>query len=96
MITNKYKLKINNLGYINSFETTLGNEYDYLGQMSQYPDACKGWTKFVDGKFVEDETKKAEILAKEEADRIAQEKENQRLEAQITYTALMTDSLLEE
>ncbi len=96
MITNNYKLHFNTEGYIIGFETTDSEDYEYTGQMSQFPDACRGWTKFVDNTLKEDETKKAEILAQEEAEMQKQEKELHRVEAQITYTALMTDTCLEE
>ena len=96
MVINNYELHFNDDGYLIGFEAVLDDNYEYVGQMSQFPDACRGWTKFVNGEFVEDVTKKEEILAQEEADRIAQEKESQRLEAQITYTALCTSTLLDE
>lgn len=64
-IINKYKINIEN-GYVVGFYTTLDNDFDFEGQMADYPNATKGWTKFVNGQFVEDETKKAEILDREE------------------------------
>ena len=64
MTINKYKIKTTN-GYVSGFYMVLEGEYDYEGQMADYPNACKGWTKFVNGKFVEDETKKAEIEGEE-------------------------------
>lgn len=64
MIEHNYKLKFNDEGYIISFEAVDNNDYDYHGQLALQPNLCKGWTKFIDGNFIEDETKKAIILAK--------------------------------
>lgn len=96
MKLNYYKLALNANGYIIGYQSVpIGTEYDYYGQMSQVPDAIRGWTKFIDGQFVEDEAKKAEILAEEQ--RKAEEPTwEERIDAQVLYTALLTDSLLEE
>lgn len=94
MIINKYKLHFDNDNYLTSFEAVLKGEYDYEGQMSQYPDACEGWTKFENGTFVEDEVKKAEIIAQREEE-AKKPTEAQKLEAQLLYTAVCTDTLLE-
>ena len=96
MKLNYYKFMKNADGYIIGYQSVpIGTEYDYYGQMSQFPDAIRGWTKFADGNFVIDETKKAEILAEEQ--RKAEEPTwEERIDAQVLYTALLTNSLLEE
>ena len=96
MKLNYYKLTLNADGYIIGFNAVpMGTDYDYYGQMSQYPEATHGWTKFIDGQFVVDEIKKAEILAEEQ--RKAEEPTwQERIDAQVLYTALLTNSLLEE
>ena len=96
MKLNYYKFMKNADGYIIGFQTVpIGTNYDYFGQMSQYPEATHGWTKFINGEFIIDETKKAEILAEEQ--RKAEEPTwEERIDAQVLYTALLTDSLLEK
>lgn len=96
MKLNYYKLAVNADGYIIGYQSVpAGTEYDYFGQMSQVPDAIRGWTKFTDGKFVADEAKKAEILA-EEQKKAEEPTWEERIDAQVLYTALLTNSLLEE
>lgn len=93
-ILNKYKIDTDENNYVIGFCAILEDNYDYYGQMADFPEACEGWTKFENGKFIIDENKKAKIL---EQRRIEAEKPTQLdiIEAQITYTALMTDTLLE-
>lgn len=96
MKLNYYKLTLNADGYIIGYQSVpVGTDYDYYGQMSQYPEATHGWTKFTAGKFVADEAKKAEILA-EEQKKAEEPTWEERIDAQLLYTALLTDSLLEE
>lgn len=96
MKLNYYKFMKNADGYIIGFQTVpMGTDYDFFGQMAQYPEATHGWTKFTDGKFVIDEAKKAEILAEEQKKAEAPTWE-ERIDAQVLYTALLTNSLLEE
>ena len=96
MKLNYYKFMVNADGYIIGYQSVpAGTEYDYFGQMSQVPDAIRGWTKFIDGQFVADEAKKAEILA-EEQKKAEEPTWEERIDAQVLYTALLTDSLLEE
>lgn len=57
-----YKVYTDQNGYVTGYGATLLNDYDFKGQMSDYPDATEGWTKFINGQFVEDEQKKSEIL----------------------------------
>ena len=98
---NKYVINKNEEGYVNGFFATLDDNYDFYGQMSLYPEATEGWVKFIadesecGGYFEVDETKKAEIIAQREADEKEAQKEASRLESQVTYTALMTDTLIE-
>lgn len=96
MKLNYYKFLKNADGYIIGYQSVpAGTEYDYYGQMSQHQEVTHGWTKFIDGNFVIDETKKAEILAEEQ--RKAEEPTwEERIDAQVLYTALITDSLLKE
>ena len=46
--------------------------------------------------YILDEIKEKEEIEKEEQEREKEEKESLWLEAQVTYTAMMTDTLLEE
>ena len=88
-------------GYVVGFMATLDDEYDFYGQMALYPEATEGWTQFIrdesetGGTFVIDEEKKAEIIAEREAE-AKKPTEMDNLEAQVLWTALMTDTLIEE
>lgn len=44
---NDYDIFLNDEGYVNGFAATLDDKYDFVGQMSLYPEACEGWYKFV-------------------------------------------------
>jgi len=97
---NHYKLNFNEEDYVIGFYAVIEGEYDFYGQMSLYPDVCEGWYTFTadgsecGGYFTVDEVKKAEIIAEREAE--AKKPTSQDLlEAQVTWTALMTDTLLE-
>lgn len=92
-ILNKYKLSTDEKGYINGFWAVLDEDFDFYGQMADYPDVCEGWTKLVNGELVEDLEKKAEFMAEKEAEAL-RPTDMDRLEAQAMYTALMTDTLL--
>ena len=96
MKLNYYKFMKNADGYIIGFHTVpMGTDHDYFGQMAEHQEATHGWTRFIDGQFVEDEAKKAEILAEEQ--RKAEEPTwEEHIDAQVLYTALLTNSLLEE
>lgn len=61
MIINKYKFTLDSEGFIVGFMAVLDGDYDYEGQMSQYPNATKGYTKYINGTFQEDATKKKAI-----------------------------------
>ena len=96
MKLNYYKFMKNADGYIIGFQTVpIGTDYDFFGQMAQHPEATHGWTRFIDDQFVADETKKSEILAEEQRKAEAPTWE-ERIDAQVLYTALLTGSLLEE
>ena len=96
MKLNYYKFMKNADGYIIGYQSVpIGTNYDYFGQMSQYPEATHGWTKFIDSQFIEDEAKKTEILA-EEQKKAEEPTWEERIDAQVLYTALLTNSLLEE
>ena len=96
MKLNYYKLVKNADEYIIGFQTVpMGSDYDFFGQMAQYPEATHGWTRFIDGQFVVDEIKKAEILA-EEQKKAEEPTWEERVDAQLLYTALMTDTLVQE
>ena len=92
-ILNKYKILTNEDGYITGFYAVLDDDYDYYGQMADFPDVCEGWTKFENGEFIEDLEKQEEILEQREIDAM-KPTDQDRLEAQAMYTALMTDTLL--
>lgn len=94
-VLNKYKISINEDGYVNGFWAVLDDNYDYYGQMADYPEVCEGWTKFENGEFIVDENKKAEIETQKRIEAL-RPSDQDRLEAQALYTALMTDTLLPE
>lgn len=94
-VLNRYKILNDEQGYVKGFYAVLDDDYDYYGQMADFPEACEGWVKFVNNDFVVDETRKAEIIAQREAD-AKKPTDQDRLEAQALYTALMTDTLLPE
>lgn len=98
---NYYKINNNEDGYVANFYAVLEGDYDFYGQMSLFPEATEGWYKFIPdesecgGYFYLDQEKKDEIIAEreEEAKKPTQQ---DLMEAQLTWTALMTDTLLEE
>lgn len=90
-----YKINFNGNYVVGAYAVNKGSDYDYYGQIAEYPDIAEGWYKFVNNTFVVDEQKKAEIIA--EREREAQKPTWQEtMDAQVTYTAMMTDTLLEE
>ena len=90
-----YKFDLNE-GYIVGFyNVPEGASYDYDGVIpSEVIDSFEygGWYKFENGEFVEDAERKAEMIAKKEHETTWEE----RIDAQVTYTAMMTDTLIEE
>lgn len=98
MKINKYKFNFTN-NYITGFQAVLDDAYDFEGQMANYPDVLdslpEGWYKFENGEFVLDQTRKDEVLAERKA-KEEQPTWQETIEAQTYYTAMMTDTLLEE
>lgn len=100
-VINKYLIELNQDGYVCGFNTVAEGAYDFSGQMADIPEACEGWYRFVPGnpsdvnQFVVDQVKKAEIIAEREAE-LRRPTDFDRVEAQSTFTALMTDTLLPE
>lgn len=90
MAINKYKMILDENGYIEGFYT-VEEDYDYEGQMSQFPDACDGWTKCVNGELIVDEEKKQEIL-----ENIAKNTEISELEHNLDSTDYIMARMLEE
>ena len=94
-VLNKYKLTFDENDYLVGFYAVLDDNYDYYGQMADFPESCEGWTKFENGEFVEDPEKKAEIIAEREREAQLPTWE-EIIESQVYYTALITDTLIEE
>ena len=98
---NYYKINNNEDDYIESFYSILDGEYDFYGQMALIPEATEGWYKFIPdesecgGYFYLDQEKKDEIIAEREAEAKKPTAQDQ-LEAQVAWTALLTDTLLPE
>lgn len=100
----KYKFTLDSEGFITSFYAVAkdSEDYDWYGQAAEFSathdglSLAFGCVKLVDGELVVDETKKAEIIAKQEQQKREQEKEATRVEAQCYYTAMETDTLLPE
>jgi len=91
MIINKYRFEYNDDGYIIGFYSVDSDEYDYEGQMANFPFATRGWTKLVDGQLVDDLTKRTEILQKE-----ADEQEISELQTKLNETDYIFAKELEE
>ena len=99
-ILNYYKFTYDG-EFINGFYDVFPEqEYDFYGQMADYPDVIDsisygGWYKFNNNVFVIDNTRKDEMIAKREQE-LAKPTWQQTVEAQVIYTAMMTDTLIEE
>lgn len=91
MAQNKYKIRVNEDGYVMGFSAVMDDDYDFIGQMSEFPEACGGWTKFENGVFVEDLEKKEEVL-----DDIARNTEISELEQNLNSTDYIMARMLEE
>lgn len=91
----KYKLILNADKYIIGFCDVVEGDYDYEGQLPDDADLCNGWYKYVNNKFVLDEKKKSQIIDEKQKEA---EKPSRLdvIEAQTFYSAMMTDTLLEE
>ncbi len=84
-----------NEGYIVGF-SIVESGGDFYGQMSDHPEVMEsfpygGWYTYDGTKFVEDAQRKEEMIYKREHQASWQE----TMEAQVTYTAMMTDTLIE-
>ncbi len=90
MTINKYKLILDENGYIKGFYT-VEEDYDFVGQMSEFPEACDGWTKCVNGELIVDEEKKQEIL-----ENIAKNTEILDLERNLDSTDYIMARMMEE
>ena len=90
MVIHKYKINLNEEGYVVGFMAVLDDDYDYEGQMAQYPNVCDGYTKFINGAFVVDEEKKQEI-----EDRKAKEVRIAELKQKLTETDYIYNSIRE-
>lgn len=97
LVINNYKFTYDNGNYIVGAMAVLDGNYDWQGQLSQYEEsACGGWYKLTNGQLVADNVRKTQIMnAREEAKKQA-EKEAQKIPAQVTYTAMMTDTMIED
>ena len=101
LVFNRYKINNNDDGYVVGYYAVLDDDYDFYGQMSIFPEITEGWYKFIPdqsecgGYFYLDEEKKAEIIAEREA---AEKRPTEMdvLEAQMMWTALLTDTMLPE
>lgn len=96
-----YKFGFTEDNYITAFQVVdldTSSSYDYYGVL---PDDMVqsimygAWYKLVDGNLVVDQERKAEIIAKREEE-AKKPTWQDKIEAQITYTAMMTDTLIEE
>ena len=90
-----YKFEYDNDYIIGFYDVPEGASYDYDGTISE--DLCNsiyygGWYKFENNQLIEDAQRKAEMIAKKEHETTWEE----RIDAQVTYTAMMTDTLIEE
>ena len=55
---NNYIIQENADGYVTGYAAVGSSEYDYVGQMSLYPEVCEGWYKYV---LASPETKQADF-----------------------------------
>ena len=94
-----YKFVYNN-NYISQFYAVNENQqYDFYGQMGEFPDVMaslpEGWYKFENNNFVLDQVRKQEIIQQRNS-KAQKPTWEETIDAQVTYTAMMTDTLLEE
>ena len=62
----KFKLKLDKDGFIIDFILVFNDDYDVLSDSETMCGKLNGYTKFINGEFVEDAEKKAEILKEKE------------------------------
>lgn len=92
-----YKCEFNDRGYITTIMSCDGNpqEADIFEAGARFnPELTRGCYKVVNNEVVFDENEYNRILAKEEEER-RKPTEQELLEAQVTWTAIATDTLLE-
>ena len=90
-----YKFYLHDDNFIYGFHIADATNHDFYGDINTYPDIAEGWYKLQDGQIVLDENKKAEIIAEREAETMKPTWE-ETIESQVYYTALMTDTWVEE
>ena len=95
-----YKIFVNHLGYIYAFNAVPeGEEYDYYGQLGDFPGMMEstpeGWYKFNKGEITLDRERRAEVLRQREED-AKKPTWYDTIESQVFYTAMETDTLIEE
>lgn len=93
-----YKCELNDRGYIASYMSCDDNpqEADIFEAGARFnPELSRGCYTIVNNEVVYDDEEYQRILAKEEEER-RKPTEMDRLESQTFYTAMMTDTLLEE
>ena len=91
IIMNRYKVILSDDGYIVGAYITTGDDYDFEGSLSEYPDISRGWYKLDNGLPIIDVERKADIL---NAEIKALEKEELVEELSSTDEAMM--ELLED
>lgn len=96
MATNKYKFIFNQNQYIIGFNAVIEGQYDFEGQMSEYPNATRGWTKFQSGALVEDQVKKQQILAEETKQARISELKQKLQETDYIYNSIREGGRTEE
>lgn len=88
-----YTLNLDTNNYVLSIAHTRSDNIEL--DLSQVDPRCLNAYQFVDGKLILNEAKKQAIM---DAEKVREETPTQldRIEAQALYTALMTDTLIEE
>lgn len=92
-MVHKYSIELDENGYMLGFSIDENSEYEFDGSLLEL-DFLNAY-KIVDNQPWLDEERKAEIIAEREAE-AKKPTQLDIIEAQTTYTALMTDTLLEE
>lgn len=89
-----YKFIVDEDNYIRGFVLTNEDDYEFYGDINNYPDVVEGWYKLKTGKLVVDQTRKDQIIAEREAE-AKKPTWQETIEAQVMWTALMTDTVVE-
>ena len=96
-MNNYYEFYYTEDGYIIGYGVVEeGMPYDFYGQMAEHPEVdysigFGGWYKFESREFIEDPVRKAEMIDQKQHQATWEE----TIEAQVTYTAMMTDTLID-